>query len=127
MIRPKKSFIIAFIGTLNWACLNVWYYNWFYGTHDPICKGYFYGLLIMFNLFILYQNRLNKHKSWLSDQLLVICELSNIINFMILCISYFHIFGNIRNYFFTFNGSIFMLTLMILISGGRHDFFKENE
>lgn len=124
MTPDRRGIIIATVSMFNWLFLTFYFYEWFYGSIDKVLtKASFYLFIVAFNIFILVQD-LNQ-KSDIANQLLIICKLSNIINFAMIFISYLVISGSIRGYFFTFNGCAFIITLMIFISGLRHGLLKD--
>jgi hypothetical protein len=105
-------------------CVNLWIYKLSTGQLTLVQNrvfGYALSLFMVLSLFIDIKIPNNR-----DNQFIDVAFMCLIVNFIINILNYTGIFGyDAPNMFYSFNGLIFALTSMILISGGRHGIFKD--
>jgi len=122
----KKSIANLLILAVYTGCFNFYLYELFYGTWNIVSTKNFYYLSTVIALIWLDIDRATGLRTFLNEQTNFICSRTIILNFIIIILSLNNIVGAMPwLYFEIINGSIFMLTIMILTSGGRHEYFKD--
>lgn len=103
---------------------NLYLYELLWGTWEKReAKALFYLITAFVLLYLLIED-LTKKGSITNFQITVICKCSLIINFLLFSLI---LYGSIANpvvYLYILNGSIFVISIMVLISGLRHGIFK---
>jgi hypothetical protein len=66
------------------------------------------------------------YKNYIHENLNLICKFTSVINIILVIINHQDIMTNPLEKFLLFNGAILAVTIMILISGGRHGYFQNN-
>lgn len=121
----KRAYISFFI--LIWYTLlfNVYLYELFYGTWNIVyTKAFFYLITILTKGYLII-NRKVKRRTELSEHLDDIIEYTVCINFTIIMLSLYNLIFVPLLYFFIYNGSVLVTTLIVLIIGTRHGAFKK--
>lgn len=120
--RAYYSFFVLIGYTL---LFNLYLFELFYGSWNVVhTKAFFYLITIITKLYLII-NRKVKKRTELSGHLDDIIEYTVIINFMIICLSLYDLFFVPLLYFFIYNGSVLVTTLIVLIIGTRHGAFKK--
>lgn len=120
----KRAIVNIILLILYSAGFNFYLYELFYGSWLPVNSKAFYYLITTVSLFWLILDEYMGYVSYINQKLNIIHKLCLLLNFAIITITLYGLL-NTRQYFYLYNGSIFVLSLMILTSGGRHDYFKD--
>lgn len=108
------------------ACNNLYLYELFYGSWEyRLTKGFFYLYTSVFLTYLVVAEILG-YTTNREFQTNIICKLTLLIAFIIFALTQLDILmPRPRMYFCLLNGSIFALSIIILISGLRHGYFKD--
>jgi len=105
---------------------NLYIYELFYGSWEyRLTKGFFYFFTSIFVLFLIVGEGTG-YRSNREFQTNLICKITLLACFIIFAFTQLDIFmPKPRMYFLSLNGSVFAISIIILISGLRHDYFKD--
>lgn len=121
----KRAYLSFFVLIGYTLCFNVYLYELFYGPWQPVnSKGFFYLITIVSKLY-LFINRKVKKRTELSEHIDDIMDLTVIINFVIIMLSLYDLIFIPLLYFFIYNGSVLVTTLIVLIIGSKYGAFKK--
>lgn len=121
----KRAYISFFVLIGYTLCFNVYLYELFYGHWQPVnSKGFFYLITIISKVY-LFINRKVKRRTELSEHIDDIMDLTVIINFVIIMLSLYDLIFIPLLYFFIYNGSVLVTTLIVLIIGTKYGAFKK--
>lgn len=122
----KKTLINLFALALYVSGFNFYLYELFYGSWNTLqAKGFFYIITVSFLTYIFFISKYTGQTTYLSEQFDLISKLTVLINFIIIVLTLYDLLNNHRTYFYTFNGSILVTTIMVTFSGFKHGIFKE--
>lgn len=111
--------------TMYGAATNLYLYELFWGIWEKrFAKGFFYLSTSMFLLYLVV-GEVKKYTSNLDYQSNIICKLTIAANLMIFAFTQFDLIPKPIMYLFLLNGSIFAVSIIILLSGIKHDIFKD--
>lgn len=120
-----KRAYISFFALIGYTLLfNVYLCELFYGSWNVVHTKAFFYLITIFTKLYLIINRKLKRRTELSAHLDDIIEYTVIINFMIIMLSLYDLIFIPLLYFFIYNGSVLVTTIIVLIIGTRHGAFK---
>lgn len=107
------------------SCFNLYLYelprhNW----AIEHCKIFYNAITVVMITFCLVDSRIGFESQWHSEFNLI-CSIVVIINFIIIILTHLTLISDPILYCWIFNGSVFVVSLMVLISGGRHHEFNE--
>lgn len=108
------------------ASFNYYLYQLFYGSWETIqTKSFYYSFTILLFLWLII-DEMKGYTSYFNQAFNFACKFCIVINFIIITLTLNNKLSTPIAYFKIFDCSILVLTLMILISGCRHGYFKKN-
>lgn len=118
--------ILNFISlSLYAAATNFYMYELFWGIWEKrYAKGFFY-LATSFFLIYLIIGEIKSYSTNLEYQSNVICKLAISANLLIFAFTQLDLIPKPIMYIFLLNGSIFAVNIIILLSGIKHELFKD--
>lgn len=109
----------------NMGAYNFYFYELFYGSWDKTQAKALYYLTTFLVLLYLIIDEIVDYSSDTHKQISLICKLSVCANFLLFALILYNVLSMPILYLFLLNGSIFVLSVIILTSGIRHEYFKE--
>lgn len=117
--------------TIFALCIYVLFFNWYIyaltdGNYTIRCAKLIYSCSTLFIALFYKINQMIKGMSQINEQLNEVCFWALICNFIFILLTHACILTKEepQKMFYAFNGSVFALTIIILISMRRHGFLK---
>jgi hypothetical protein len=112
--------LIIFMG-----CYNFCFYELLWGTWEKIITRLFYYKSTSVFLIVILIDELCKFSSDTHYQINIICKSTIIANFILFAMILRGTFEEPHIYLFLLNGSVLIISLIILFCGIKYDFFKK--
>jgi hypothetical protein len=109
----------------NMGAYNFYFYELFYGSWDKIQAKALYYITTSCVLLYLVIDEMVGYSSDTHKQISLICKLSLWANFLLFALILYNVLSNPINYLYILNGSIFVLSCIILFASLKHDFYKD--
>lgn len=113
---------------LYMGCYTLDFYEWIYGEWNlALAKGFYYFVTAGMLLYLLFDDVVDKRRD-IHRQLSYISKASVIANFVLFGLIYYAIIHSIeyqKIYLFLLNGSIFVLSMIVLYNGLRYEIFED--
>jgi hypothetical protein len=120
----KRGLINLSALILNMAAYNFYFYELLFGDWNKAQAKALYYITTSCMMFYLIVDDIRGRDSNLHIELSIISKGAILINFILFALILKGVFNNPIIYLFLLNGSIFALSTIILISGIRHETFK---
>jgi hypothetical protein len=121
----KRIYISIFVLICYSTGFNFYLWELFYGSWYSVnAKGFYYLLTILTLIWLNIDKKLT-NSSHLNKDFHSITEYAVIINFIIIMLTLYNIINIPLLYFFIYNGSVLVTTLIVLVIGTKHGIFKK--
>jgi hypothetical protein len=128
MIMDIRGLINLVVLIFYMGCYNFYFYELLYGKWNlALAKGFYYFVTAAMLLYLFVGDVTGKRRD-MHRQLSYISKLLVIVNFILFGLIYFAVIQNTKYqiiYIFLLNGSIFVLSIMVLFTGLKHEVFKD--
>lgn len=106
------------------GCFNTYLYELFWGTWEiRYAKALYYGATALILIYT-YVDELIGGRSDIHFQINLITKAAVIVNFILFFLIQFDLLREPIIYLFTLNGSVFAISIMVLLSALKHGAFK---
>lgn len=110
----------------NMACYNLYFYELFWGSWNEIhTRAFYYGVTSVMMIYLFIDDFIG-YSSITHRQLNLIAKAAITVNFILFTLILKNLLPNPIMYLFLLNGSIFVISCIILFSGLSHGYFKKH-
>lgn len=124
-MQDYRAIVNLIVLIINMGSYNFYVYELLFGTWEKREAKALYYLTTFFVLLYLIIDEIIGYSSDTHKQISLICKLSVCANFLLFALILYDMLSMPILYLFLLNGSIFVLSVIILWSAIQHEFFKD--